>query len=659
MSPTTEVYAVDFESYYDDNVSIRPLGAWHYLRHPQQDIYMVSVVGPKGAWVGNPLDFDWDSISGAIWVAHNLQFESAVFQALKEKHPDLSWGNPAAMYCTSDLAAYCGSGRSLKEAAKNFLGVELSKDTRDNMKGKRWSEMSPEFRKEVELYALRDSKHCLELWHKLSPEWPEHERELSLLNIEMGQRGIRIDVPKLEASIALCKRLLWETEQKIPWAAQVGTKDEDGKVVALLSMKQLAKACRKEGIEPPTSLAKDSEELESWLAQYGERFPWVRAISLYRRYNTLTEKFSAMMVRTRPTDGRMGFALKYAGAHTLRASGDAGVNMQNLPRLPFYITPDGSIVDDPILGTRGCLDFRSLLIPEPGHVFISADCSQIEARVIAWLAGDYEFLKACETGISPYMAHAIASMGWKGGDLKKEDPKTYLLAKARTLALGFGSGASKLLLMAKMYGVPEEVFDAPLDPGDLEEFEEYLSFLAKRGKVEPVASLKKFQEGDETLRRRWCNSWKIVQDYRATNPKIVALWERLEKGMRASVGGDYQIELPSGRHMTYRKVSTTGGLSAVLPKNGRYVREKQYGGRLAENAVQAAARDIFMEALLRVHKAGFQVVLQVHDELVCEVPRESAEAAKAEIVRLMTIRPEWAKTCPIAVEAEIMEAYKK
>ncbi len=668
-APLSDVYAVDYESFYSDQVSIGIQGTWHYLRHPEQDIYLVSVYGPKGSWVGNPLDFDWDSISGATWVSHNRSFDEAVWIALKEKHPTLSWGQPGDWHCTSDLAAYCGSGRSLKESTKNFLKVELSKDTRDKMKGQRWSAMTAEFRHEVEQYALRDAKYCWQLWDKLSRRWPQHERELSRLTSEIGWRGVCMDLPKLEANHAALKRLLWETEQKIPWAHLVGTKDEEKKEIKLLSPRQVAKACRAVGIEPPTSLAKDSEELELWLETHGEEHTFVKALSNWRRFNTMCEKYHTAIIRTRvETDGRMGYATKYGGAHTLRWSGDQGFNTQNLQRTPFYISKDGNIRDqidetdaiDAYKKQHGRLpddiiyelDMRSCIVAPPGKKFIIPDLSQIEPRVIAWLAGDHAFLKGCQTR-SPYQVHAELTMGWKGKDMKKEDLRSYQLAKARLLSLGFGSGFEKFVGMAKTYGVPETVFDAPTPEGTQEEFEEYLQSLRNQDQW------KMYEKCDPVKKHRFAYSWTVVNDYRDNNPLICGehgLWNKLERAMRRSVGGNYEVELPSGRVMTYRQVSTRGGLTAVVPKNGRYVREKFYGGKIAENITQACARDVFAEAKLRLHQEGYMVVLSVHDEAPVEVDENEKDD---EILRLMTQQPIWLPGCPIASEAAHTKFYCK
>ena len=144
----TVIAAIDFETYYDEECTIVKLGIYHYLRHPKSDIYLVSIATDTGVkYVGHPKDFDWGTISGPewVWLSHNAQFDFPVFTRIQE----LGVGNThkvtelAHWHDTADLTAFLGLPRSLKDASKYLLGQEISKDTRDKMKGKRWKDMTP------------------------------------------------------------------------------------------------------------------------------------------------------------------------------------------------------------------------------------------------------------------------------------------------------------------------------------------------------------------------------------------------------------------------------------------------------------------------------------------------------------------------------------
>lgn len=300
-------YAVDFETFYSADYSVVDLGNWGYTHHPEFDAYLVSIVGDDGnSFVGTPKDFDWESIAGHVWVSHNATFDSAVYERLQELGVASKSALPSEWHDTADLVVYLGCPRSLKNASAVLFGIEMSKDVRDKMKGKPWNSMTPEFQQEVMAYALKDSELCLRIWTEHSAKWPEWERQLSLHTRAMCWRGMPVDAEGVHEDVRLLELQLWKCRSKIPWAS-----DEDA---AILSPKAMAAECRKYGVEPPRSMAKDSEEFDAWLEQYGEKLPFANAMSNYRRINTLLLKFRAIERRTKP-DGWMPFALKYHGAH--------------------------------------------------------------------------------------------------------------------------------------------------------------------------------------------------------------------------------------------------------------------------------------------------------------------------------------------------------
>ena len=577
------IAAIDFESFYAKDCDIGSLGAYHYLSHPKVDVYLVSVVTDEFEWVGNPKDFDWARLDGAFIVAHNLAWDGLVLAHLIERGvvPPIKI---AGAGCTANLSVYLGAPRNLAGAAKQLLGLELSKDLRTWMKGKTWADAVAAGRgDDLRDYALRDARACFEIWKKHSASWPAHEQELARLTMLAGWRGFKVDTARVEDGIRKLDRVLFDAAAKLPWA------DTDS---AILSPKALGEHCRAVGISPPASLAEDDPDCEAWERTHGEKYPWVGAMRDYRKANALREKLKTMKARTRVTDGCMSYGLKYFGGHTGRWSGDAGFNVQNLTR-----------------GASYGVDLRACIVPRPGYQFVICDLSQIEPRVLAWLSGDQALLDQLATGVPLYEAHARMTMGWTGGTLKKENAGLYSLAKARVLGLGYGCGPEKFVAVARIMGG----IDITLPD-------------AKR----------------------------IVQEFRASNKRITALWNRLQTEFRWSVRGDYEVELPSGRRLVYRNVSSQGGWTAQTERGGpkQYI----YGGRLAENLCQAVARDVFAEALLRLDRAGINVVFHVHDEAVCEVP---SGTAPEEVERLMSITPDWLTGCPLAAEAVVSNHYCK
>ncbi len=581
-------YAIDFECYYDKEVSITTLGIYHYLRHPKTSIYMVGIYSGTGgfAYVGPPEEMGWEKLRGAHLIAHNARFDKACFDRLVELGTipsDLcvTWD------CTADMVSFLGCPRSLKEAVATLFGVSLSKDTRDNMKGLTYEQAKKKGKaEELAVYCLKDARWCYRLWDTYAHRWPEEERRLSRLTREMCDHGIAVNTPLLQEGRRKLGEVTCDALDKIPWVPDNPP----------LSPKALRLACSEAGIEAPPSLAEDSPECSAWEERYGNTFPWVGAMRDYRKANTLDKKLRTLEDRLQD-GGIFAYGLKYFGAHTGRWSGDAGFNVQNLPRGSMY-----------------GVDLRPMLIPRPGHVFIISDLGQIEQRVLSWLAGDNRMMDVLETGVSVYEAHARATMGYTGTEpLKHSNPDMYRLAKARVLGLGYGAGAAVFVRIAQtMAGLtitPEQAS-------------------------------------------------RVVSDFRRTNPLILALWKKLENAFRYRVGkGDFELPLPSGRRaLIYRRVrSLNSGLAAEV--QGRQV--GFFGGKLAENLTSATARDVLGDILLRLDDAGLRVVMHVHDEVVVEVPRAQIDTALKDVERAMTGNPDWLQGLPLAAETITANHYTK
>ena len=599
-------YAIDFESTYQKGVrDISTLGVYPYLRHAETDIYLVSIVGDDGLeFVGHPIDAPWATISGQHWLSHNAAFDRACLDVCIERGIVPPTIEPSEWDCTANMAAYFSIGRSLAKAVVAILEKPVDKAVRDQMNGKTWESMTPEFRAASKEYALSDSRLCLELWQAIGAEWPEWQKQLSRHTMRMTRRGLCVDLAKVEDGIRKLKTALWEAQQRIPWA---GTLDEKGKEIGITSTKAMRKACEAAGIPMPATTNVKSDAFDIWATQYGERAPFVAAIQEYRsikRTLDILEKFAEQ-----GSGDRMSYSLKYYGAHTGRFSGDAGLNFQNFPKK--------AVCD---------VDLRSCLIPAPGKKFVVADLSQIEARVALWVAGDNRQLDLVRKGMCLYEAHARLTMGYKEPIpfkewVKKEGcpfPRMRDLAKCRRLGLQFGLGYMKFIQIAKEWA-----------------------------KIILTAAESKAQ----------------VNDFRAKEWRVVEMWKLLENAMKAHAGRPepFTIELPSGRCLWYFDVRL--GSNAMTKKPELLAKDEFgshelhfYGGKLFENLVQAIAADVLAEAILRIEAAGYPVVLHVHDEVVCEVPLDTPVDAISE---LLTTPPAWANGLPIGCDAHECECYTK
>jgi len=593
-------YAIDFETYYDKDISIKTMGQWHYLRNDSSDIYLVAIHGPDVNYVGAPKKAPWSKINGHRWIAHNYSFDGAVIERLREL--SVCSSRPSAWDCTANLSVAVGAPRSLAGASRELLKRQIDKDPRDKMHSKKWIDVeNTQFGKEVIEYARGDAEACYQIDRQFDKLLLPAERELSRHTITMGWGGVHIDKDAVNSGIKILERKTWECENALPWI------DETDGVV--LSTKAFRRECAKAGIPWPTSMAENSEECALWEAQYGDKVPFVGIMRDWRKANSLLAKMKVMQDRIKP-DGSMAYGLKYMGAHTGRWSGDSKFNVQNLPRNEMF-----------------GVDLRGCIVPRPGKKFIICDLAQIEPRVLAWLSGNNGLLDAIKNGYGIYEA-AAKNMGlWDGlkGTLKKTDAPLYQLIKAMVLGLGYGAGAKKFALIAKMqYGI------------DMTE----------------------------------TKSQEIVNDFRGRNQGILQLWRKLENDFhQAKADGQLEVGLPGGRVLTYRNIMSQWPDKQKRDKEGKTKKPAWtacvemggpqipfYGGKLCENLVQAVARDVMGESILRLEKSGFPVAMHVHDEAVCEVDKD---VPAGEIERLMSVCPEWLEGCPIGAEAVDAERYKK
>jgi len=578
-------YALDTETFYSSECSIKPLGLDGYVRHPDFDCYMLTIVGDDGTvYAGRPEAFDWSLLEGQTVLSHNASFDEGIVKWLisQGKVPSFT---PAAWHCTADLAAFLGVPRSLQQASKLLLGIDVDKGTRDEMKGKRWEDMPEEFRTEVLAYATKDSDLCLKLWQGHEHKWPQKERDISALTRRSAARGFYVDVEGVKEDDDKLTSLMGEIEARIPWAG-------DG---ALLSFVEFCRAVRSAGLTPPASLDKKDPDTAEWCAQHPE-ITWVQDMQDYRSANALREKLRSILSRIRE-DQTIATPLLYFGGHTGRDSGTGGVNFQNLPR-------------GEVLG----VNIRKHMRARPGHVLIAADLSSIEPRALMFLARDFVTLDAVSKTDDLYEGQARAwGLYSDPRPLKTTDPELRHKIKGMSIGAGYGMSAAKF------------------------------SLVTGQSKAEAD---------------------KVIALFRAKNPKIVQLWNKLEAGLKSSQGGTFTVTLPSGRPMHYRDitfmpgktVNDRGTLTCLFSKQ-TMVRMKVWRGTAVENITQGLARDIFMDKVLAIENAGYPVVLRVHDEVVCEVPESVAAQAETDIAAIMSSPVPYAPQLPLASQIKTADSY--
>ena len=593
---TGPILGIDFETFYTSEYSVRQLGNWAYCHDERFEAWAVSVTDGTRTCVCRPAEFPWASVSGRELVAHNADFDEAVFLRLQEQGVIAKAVNPVRWHCSAALCAFLQLPRDLAGAARAVFGIEVDKSARERAKGKHRGPDLFGYAEEEATYVATDSEMALALWAELSRHWPAHERRLCELTRVMGRAGLCVNWGYAEGNLAELNETVEALSNALPWKPA-------------LSIPKFKEACVALGTPPPKSTAASDPYFHDWVReqQRSEAVTWVRHMQRIRSANRTAKVLESMRARRKP-DGRMAYELKYFGATTGRWSGGGGLNLQNLNRK----------------AAEG-VDLRGAIIPATGKVLAVVDYSQIESRVLLFLAGDIETLEMFRANpeADAYEIHARATMGYAEPEpLREYCERTgsgiRQLAKARVLGLGFSCGAKRFVEVAKVM--------AGLEIGEEE-------------------------------------SERIVNEFRESNRKVVGLWRKLNDACASCDGGDYYLPLPCtqvnpelGRYLIYRDVQADDdGIACTVAGD----RIRAYGGLLAENWTQATARDVLASAWLRCDAAGYRPVLSVHDELVFEVPEASAEEDLMRIVGIMEDPMSWASGLPLRADGKLRTEYGK
>jgi hypothetical protein len=668
----TRPVTIDFETFYSKKLkySLTTSIAETYCQHDLFDPYMVAVYDGTNSWVGRPKDLNWAAIDRRDLLAHNAYFEATILQELQRRQwvPKL---NHSSITCTANMTSYLCGRRSLDQAVEKLFGTKIDKSARADAVERHWPDgFSAAERVTMQRYALGDVTWTHKLFAEHGHRWPEVERQLSRITIDQGMKGVQINVELLDEYICHSHEMKRKTEDVIPWIKDAEDEEwedffsESDVKAKPTSTKCIAEQCRRERIPCPPVKSEDEEAYELWENTYKENRPWILALSAWRSANKLYRTFLVMKSRIRP-DGTMPFALLYFGAHTGRWSGTARINFQNQRRKPVFANEHGlmEMNEKRTDAAMKCfkntgswpewvkytIDFRRLIIPRPNKKMIVSDLSQIEPRVLAWLTGDTALFEMLKKGIGIYEAHAVNTMGYERGAEKMKDanPMLYALAKVRVLGLGYGAGWEKFITMA-----------ATLSGGDVDLTKDDPEFVTVQDMVTGHA---KQVSGYGTTSKR------IVKEFRDGNKPITDLWKLLDDSLKRSVGEDFVMTLPSGRKMTYEKIKCERRIEpdpeTNLPRSRSVYtagignkRVMTYGGKLTENLVQATAREVFGEQLVRMDAKGIPSLFSVHDEGVFEV--DQSVTAK-DVEHEMSYCPPWLEGCPIGAEAKEVPHYIK
>ena len=596
-----------------------------------------------------------------------------VFRLLTEtKHRDsmlkaLCHGLPGS------LGALCEIFRLDTDVAKDKRGKQLIRafcmpQPANQKLRRKTQETHPQEWIEFQEYAKSDITSMREIIRK-TPGWnyPNHpfELQLSQLDQRINSEGIYVDIDLAKTAIEAV-----DTEQA---SLAARTHDATDGVVSSATQRDAL--------------------LKFILAEHGVSLPDMRADTLERRLTDASlpdgvreliglrlmastssvSKFKRV-IRCTSSDGYLRGVIQFSGAG--RTGRDAGRLFQ--PQNLLRPTLEAAEIETGIEAIKaGCADLvtdnvmelcanamRGVIIAPPGKKIVDVDLSNIEGRLLAWLAGEEWKLQAFrdfDKGEGPdlYLASYARSFGVPIEQAKRQ------VGKVLELAMGFGGGVGSFLTFAAVYGLNLEEMTAGLSLAD-----------------DVVAEAKNFWEWSiETKRSTYglpqevfiaCDSLKRL--WRRAHPKTEAMWKSDENAFRDAVtnedeefisgrcrfvrkGNWLRAILPSGRSVSYPAPRVEDKLSymGLNQYSRKWQRLSTYGGKLTENRTQAVARDVFKSCYPRVIEAGYSIRLPIHDELICYAP-DGLLYGPDHLAGLMAQTPSWAPGLPLAAAG--FEAYR-
>lgn len=580
--------------------------------------------------------------------AHNANFERNAFKAIGYDVPAEQW------HCSAVKAGYCGLPMSLADVSKALQLGEQGKSSEGSAliryfscpvkptkanggRCRNFPHHDPEKWERYKYYCKMDVVAEMALLDKLSYfKIPQTERLNYILDQKINDRGVNVDVQMAKNAIGIDNRFKLEVSNRLKEITNLDNPNSPAQLKEWLS------SILQKDIE---TLAKDNvtaliDETKSGVA--------VEVLKLRQLSSkTSTKKFEAMVNYALEDNTAHGLLYFYGGSRTGRWAGRA-VQLQNLPRNKMKLLDVArelvkandyemlTILFDNIPKVLSEL-IRTALTASQNNVLAIADYSAIEARITAWLSGEKWRLEVFEGDGKIYEASAakmfnvpIESIG-KGSELRDK-------GKIAELALGFGGSVGALKTM-----------------------------------------------GGEAMGLSEAEMKGIVNKWRIASPKIVEMWEdfedcailALKTGKPVvsdfkSIAFNYEqkcltIKLPSGRLLVYQ--------SAVLSQNkwghesikykGVNQDTKQwgwvdtYGGKLSENIIQAIARDLLAEGMRRVDAAGFDIVMHVHDEVVCDIENVGTDYVLDQLCKILSEPVPWAAGLKLTADGFVTPYYRK
>lgn len=648
---------IDLETY--SSVDLKKAGLYKYVQSPDFQILLFAYSVDGGAVsiidcaCGEQIP---ETILSALSdpavekAAHNAAFE--IYCLNKFFYSPISqW------HCTMVHSLYCGFPASLDAVGKamrlpedkrkmgvgkqliRYFCVPCTPTTRNGGRTRNLPHHDPAKWQLFKSYCCQDVATEISIYQKLERyPIPEQERQNWILDQYINMAGVRMDMELITGALELHSRVSGELSER---ARKLTGLDNPNSVAQL-----------KKWVEENSGMELDSLNkatiAEILADREGEELV-KEALKIRKELGkTSVKKYEAMQACI-CGDGRIRGLLQFYGASRTGRFAGRLVQVQNLPRnyIENLDLARGMVKGKQLDAARAVYGdvpdllsqlIRTAFIPGEGCRFIVADFSAIEARVLAWLAGEAWRLDVFRTHGKIYEASASAMFGVPIEKIKKGNPEYELRGKGKVaeLALGYQGGARALVSMGALsMGLSEE--ELP------------------------------------DIVRRWRKSNQRIQDfwYAVENNAVDTVQHgtvhTMPRGISFYRDENYLfIRLPSGRELFYYRPElvvnayskSAVGFHGTNQTTKKWELTETYGGKLTENIVQAVARDLLCSAMMNLYRAGYAIRFHIHDEVILEVPEESGKNLE-EAVRLMCTLPEWAEGLPLDAAGFEGYYYKK
>jgi len=594
---------LDFETYYDAQVSLSKITTLQYVHHPEFKIWGVGIKfnNEPTEWFGE--DEYLDALQEIPWedcavICHNTLFDAYILT----QHLGLY---PAYYYDTAAMARglYPNQSASLKATAERvFPNDETMRKGEELVNAKGIRDLSPELDEQIGGYCIQDVDLTYAIFQQFIQTYPQEELDVIDLTCRMFVE------PKLTLNSELLITHKEETKQRTLELIEKSGVTRD----VLASQKKFAEHLESLDITVPTKKSPNTGQQIPAFSKTDSAY--IQMQNMYPEYKHLWDAREAVKSRLEETraqrfleninpDGTFPVPLRYYAAHTGRFGGTDSLNLQNLPR--------GSVLR------------KALTAPEGQRLFV-ADLSNIEARMLAWLSNQQDLLNAFAAGRDVYSEFASQIYG---KPVTKADKLERYVGKTAILGLGYGMGHEKFRYTLKVGTPSVDITEATA-----------LSIVSQYRAMYP------------NIPQLW-NAFKYhLFTMAVTNKDSKVPYGPLFIKSKA-------IELPNGMHLYY---------PGLIYENGNHMYNsgktmvKTYGARLVENVVQALARTVIVEQMLAVHKMPeVSVVLQVHDEIISIGSNINPDETLAKIIDIMKTPPLWCSDLPLDAEGGHSQQYDK